>query len=103
MRIGLRVLSILAIVVMSVGLGLFFGFGSQHNATLGAGALVIGAGALRAFAAFIVGVVAAARRGETGWLVGLIVAAAVSVPVFVLGPIVVGVAGLICSFRMKVG
>jgi hypothetical protein len=103
MRIGLRVLSISAIVVMGVGLGLFFGFGSQNNVTLGAGALVMGAGALLAIAAFVAGVVAAARRHETGWLVGFIVAAAASVPIFVLGPIVVGVVGLVYSFLMKAG
>jgi hypothetical protein len=104
MRNALRILSILAIAVGVVGLGLFFGFGSQNNLTLGAGSIALGVGFLLAIAAAVVGVVASARRQQTGWLVGLIVAAALSVPfspTFALGPILVGVVGLIYTFRLR--
>jgi threonine/homoserine efflux transporter RhtA len=104
MRNALRVLSILAIVVGVVGLVLFFGFGSQNNLTQGGGALALGVGFLIAVAAAVVGAVTASRRSQTGWLVGFIVAAVLSLPfspTYVLGPIVVGVVGLIYTFRLR--
>jgi hypothetical protein len=92
MRLALRILAILTIVAMGGGLGLFFGFGSQNNLTLGAGALVIGAGGLLALASFIVGVIAAVQRRQTGWMIGLIAAGLLSV---CGAPVAAGVAQLL--------